>query len=97
VAALRRKFVANPRADLAREAAELKVVLRNGKVLEARVERCIGSAGVPIPDEQLTRKTRGQLESAYAPEVAARILEQAWAMPQAPRAAAICADLRQVN
>jgi 2-methylcitrate dehydratase PrpD len=93
VAALRRKFVATGRADLAREAAELRVVTNDGKVWSANVERCIGAAGVPIADADLSRKTQGQLESAYSVELGAQILAQAWKMAQAPRADAICALL----
>jgi 2-methylcitrate dehydratase PrpD len=97
VAALRRKFVAYPRADVAREAAQLRVLMRDGRVLTTSVERCIGAEGVPISDDDLSRKTIGQLESAYAPATSRRILEQAWAMTDAPRADAMCEALRQVK
>ncbi|MCC6534073.1 MAG: MmgE/PrpD family protein [Burkholderiales bacterium] len=94
VAALRRKFVAAPRADVAREAAQLRVVLKTGKVLAASVERCIGSTGVPLSDDDLSRKTLGQLESAYGAEASRRILEQAWRMADAPSAGALCELLK---
>ncbi len=97
VAALRRKFAAAARADLPREAAEVRVSMKDGRVFTASVERCLGASGVPLPDEVLTAKTRGQLERAYSPELAERILEQAWAMAQATRADAICALLREVG
>jgi len=97
VAALRLKFVAHADAGVAREAARLRLVLTDGRVLTAAVERCVGSEGVPITDEELTRKTVGQLETAYAPEVARRILDQSWTMADAPQANAICEALRQVK
>jgi 2-methylcitrate dehydratase PrpD len=97
VAALRRKVVATGRADGAREAAHLRVVMKDKRVLNANVERCIGADGVPISDDALSRKTLGQLESAYSPAVSARILEQAWKMAEAPRADAICKVLREVK
>jgi 2-methylcitrate dehydratase PrpD len=97
VAALRRKFVAHPRADVAREAARLRVVMKDARVLTANVERCIGAEGVPVSDAELSRKTVGQLESAYSTATSQRILEQAWAMAGAPRADAICEALRQVK
>jgi 2-methylcitrate dehydratase PrpD len=94
VAALRRKFVATGRDDVTREAAELRLVMKNGRSMTAKVERCIGAAGVPIPDEDLSRKTQSQLDSAYVPAVGAQILEQAWTMAKAPRADALCTLLR---
>jgi 2-methylcitrate dehydratase PrpD len=97
VTALRRKFVATGRADVAREAAHLRVLMKDKRVLSANVERCIGADGAPISDDALSRKTLGQLESAYAPAVSARILEQAWKMAEAPRADAICKVLREVK
>jgi 2-methylcitrate dehydratase PrpD len=97
VTALRRKFVATGRADVAREAAHLRVLMKDKRVLSANVERCIGADGAPISDDALSRKTLGQLESAYAPAVSARILEQAWKMAEAPRADAICEVLRKVK
>ena len=89
--------VLGPLAERLEEAADLRVTLKNGRTLSAKVERCIGAAGVPIPDEELSRKTQGQLDAAYAPAVAAQILQQAWAMASAPRADAFCALLRQVR
>lgn len=97
VAALRRKIVATPRDDMAREAADLRVVLKGGKALSARVEHCIGSAGRPIPDEDLVRKTRGQLQMGYADDVTQRIVDQLWRMAEAPRADALCALLKQTR
>ncbi|MGH8637712.1 MAG: hypothetical protein ACREUZ_11325, partial [Burkholderiales bacterium] len=72
-------------------------VLQGGAELTAQVERCIGSAGVPISDDDLARKTRGQLETAYAADVSAQILDEAWTMARQPRADRICAWLGQVH
>lgn len=94
VAALRRKFVAHPRDDIAREAADVKVTLKGGQVLEASVKQCIGSAGRPIPDEDLSHKTRGQLRLAYPDDVAERILDAAWKIAERPRADSITEYLR---
>jgi len=94
VAALRRKFVAHPRDDIAREAADVKVTLKGGQVLEASVKQCIGSAGRPIPDEDLSHKTRGQLRLAYPDDVAERILDAAWNIAERPRADSITEYLR---
>lgn len=85
VAALRKKVVAIGAEAMGREAADLRVTLRGGKTLSARIERCVGSAGVPVSDEDLTRKTRGQLETAYDADTCERIIEHCWQMAEAPR------------
>jgi hypothetical protein len=95
VAALRRKFVAMPRAEVAREAAQLRVLMRGGQVYSASTEHCIGAHGVPISDDDLSGKTTSQLESVYSPALSARVLQQAWKMAQAPRADGLCELLRQ--
>jgi 2-methylcitrate dehydratase PrpD len=97
IAALRRRFVATARPDLPREAAHLRVVLKDGADITAQVERCIGSAGVPISDDDLARKTRDQLETAYAADVSGQILDEAWTMARSPRADRICALLAKVR
>jgi 2-methylcitrate dehydratase PrpD len=97
VASLRRKVVATARDDVAREACNARVVLKGGKALTASVERCIGSTGRPISDDDLTRKTRGQLQMAYANDVSEQIIEQSWRMADAPRADALCTLLQKVR
>ncbi len=96
VAALRRKVVATGTDAMGREAADLRVTLKGGKILNARIERCIGSAGVPISDEDLTRKTRGQLQTAYDDATCERIIEQCWKMAEAARTATLFELLKAV-
>ena len=97
VATLRKKFVSTGRADMAREAADLKVILRGNRVLRATVEKCIGSAGVPLADDDITRKTRGQLQTVYSDETTERIIEQCWRMTETPRVDTLCALLQKVR
>lgn len=97
VAALRRKVVATGRDDVAREAADVRVTLKGGRTLTAKVERCIGSTGVPISDEDLTRKTRGQLQTAYADATCEQIIEQCWRMAEASRTDPFIALLKNVK
>jgi len=94
VGALRRKVVGKAREDIAREAAVMRMTLRDGTVLQARVDRCIGAAGWPLSDEDITRKTRGQLQTVYPDDVSERILEDAWKMCDLPRADALCARMK---
>lgn len=97
VAALRRKVVGHARDDVAREAATVEVTLKDGTTLCASVAQCIGSAGRPIPDDDLSHKTRGQLRLAYPDDVAERILAAAWDMPASARADTIGAHLKNVR
>ena len=97
VAALRKKMVAIACNDMAREAADVRILLKGNRVLAASVQKCIGSAGMPIADDDITRKTLGQLQCAYSDETAERIVEQCWHMTEAPRADALCALLQKVR
>lgn len=96
IAALRKKVTALGRDDVAREAADVRVTFKDGKTLAARVERCIGAEGAPISDEDLTRKTRGQLQTAYDDATSERIIEQCWRLAETARPDALIALLKNV-
>jgi len=96
IAALRKKVTAIGRDDIAREAADVRVTFKDGKTLAARVERCIGAEGAPISGEDLTRKTRGQLQTAYDDAICERIIEQCWKMAETARADALIGLLKNV-
>ena len=96
VSALRLKIVASGRDDVGREAAMARVILRGGKVLEANVEQCIGSAGHPIADADLTRKTRGQLQTVYNDATSEKIIDAAWNIVEAARTDTLFALLQGV-
>lgn len=97
IAALRKKVTAIGREDVAREAADVRVTFKDGRTLAARVERCIGAEGVPISDEDLTRKTRGQLQAAYDDATCERIIEQCWQLARTARPDALIALLKNVT
>jgi len=97
ISALRKKVVAVGREDMPREAAELAVTFEDGRTLRSRIDRCIGSAGVPVTDEDLSRKTRGQLQGAYDDATCERIVELCWQMAEAPDADALVAQLKRAN
>ena len=97
VSALRLKVVADGREDIDREAARARVLLRDGTVHESSVARCIGAAGRPIGDDDISRKTLGQLQTVYADVDSGRILEDAWHITKAPRMQAFCDLLRRVR
>lgn len=96
VSALRLKIVADGRDDVDREAAQARVVLKDATVHEASVARCIGAAGRPIADEDITRKTRGQLQTVFADRQTERIIEEAWRIVNAPRTNEFCRLLGDV-
>ena len=97
IGALRHKVVADGRDDVDREAAKVRITLRDGTVREASVARCIGAAGRPIGDEDITRKTRGQLQTVYTDGITERIIESAWRIVDAPRTEAFCRLLGDVT
>ena len=97
VSALRLKIVADGRDDVDREAARARVLLRDGTVHEASIARCIGAAGRPIADQDITRKTRGQLQTAFSNAESERIIEAAWRITKAPRMEAFCDLLKRVS
>lgn len=76
--ALRHRIVATPRADLGREAAVARVVLKGGRTLSETVTHCRGSEGRPLTDEDIGVKTLDQLGTVYAAEAAKRIVAAGW-------------------
>lgn len=97
IAALRKKVAATGREDMPREAAALAVTFKDGRTLRARIDRCIGSAGVPITDDDLTRKTRGQLQGPYDEATCERIVELCWQIAEAPDVDPLFAQLKRAN
>jgi len=90
VSALRRKVSLHSDAAIGREAARARVVLRDGRVLEADILRCRGSAGRPLTDEDLSDKTRGQLLTVFSSDASERILAECWRIEESPRVDALC-------
>lgn len=92
VAELRRKVVATVDAGLGREAANARIVLKGGTQVENRVAHCRGSAGRPMSDADITDKTRGQLQIAFPPAAADKLLAECWRIESCPRVDALCAQ-----
>ncbi len=97
VADLRRKIVATTDASVGRESASVRVTLKGGRTLEARVQHCRGSIGRPMTDDDITLKTRGQLRIAYADGNAEQILAESWRIASYPRVDALCKLLAAVK
>ena len=93
VSRLRRKVVHTSTGNMPWEAADVRVLLRDGKQLQGSVQHCRGSAGRPLTDADITEKTRGQLRTAYPDAAAERILAQAWRIEECPRVDQFCLAL----
>jgi 2-methylcitrate dehydratase PrpD len=93
VSSLRRKVVYTATESMPREATNVRVLLKDGKQLQASVQHCRGSAGRPLTDEDITEKTRGQLRTAFPDAAAERILAQSWHIEECLRVDAFCKEL----
>jgi 2-methylcitrate dehydratase PrpD len=93
LAELRRKVTVTACPDIGREAARARVILKNGKRMEAAVQDCIGSEGRPMTDHEISEKTAAQLRQVFAPDVAAQITAACWAIEPAPRVDTLCQRL----
>ena len=92
VSRLRRKVVHTATDSMPWEAANVRVLLRDGKQFQGSVQHCRGSTGRPLADEDITEKARGQLLTAYPDAAAERILGQAWRIEEFPRVDSFCRE-----
>ena len=93
IGALRRKVTFTNDDTVGREAAHVRVTLKNGTVLEASELHCRGSVARPLNDDDISQKTRGQLQTVYTRDKAEQLLAQCWQMEACPDAAAFCKTL----
>ncbi|MSP97374.1 MAG: MmgE/PrpD family protein [Betaproteobacteria bacterium] len=93
VSRLRRKVVYTATESMPWVAANVRVLLKDGKQLQASVQHCRGSAARPLTDDDVTAKARGQLRTAYPDATAERILAQSWRIEECPRVDAFCKEL----
>ena len=96
VGALRGRIELKSDASVGREAADVRVVLTDGTIMQSSIKHCRGSAGRPMTDDDLSVKTRGQLRIAYADDTAERILAESWRIAEYPLVGPFCAHLGAV-
>jgi len=84
-------------AGLGREAAAARIILEDGRKLEASVAHCRGSVGRPLTDADITDKTRGQLQTVFPAVAAESILAECWRIEEYPRVDALCGHLATTN
>jgi len=94
VAAMRHKVKFTGDEKIGREAARVRVTFKGGKVLEAAVENCRGSVKRPLSDEDITTKTRAQLQMVYPAATAEKILDQSWRIADCASTGDYCSLLR---
>ena len=95
ISGLRRKVTFTNDDNVGREAAHLRVTLKDGTTLKADVLHCRGSVKRPLNDDDISIKTLGQLQSIYPNGIAAHILAQSWAIENCARIDAFCKTLAQ--
>jgi 2-methylcitrate dehydratase PrpD len=93
IANLRRKIVLKGDASVGREAAQARVLLRDGRTLEERVLHCRGSEGRPMTDEDISVKTLAQLQLVFDRRTSEDILARSWAIRDYPKVDALCRKL----
>lgn len=84
VGALRRRVVATADPAVGREAAGVRVVHKNGGIAQASVIHCRGSIGRPLTDDDISAKTRLQLQAAFSDDAAEKILAECWRIEKYP-------------
>ena len=94
---MRSKVVLHSDDAIGREAAHARVILSDGRVLKADVARCRGSAGRPLTDDDLSAKTRGQLQLVYSAGASERILAECWRIADYPRVDTLCGLLAEAK
>ncbi len=83
MAALRLKVIATADPKTAREAAHVKVVMKDGKVFEAHCDNALGTQARPMTDADISEKTRLQLEIVFDKAKAQRVVDDCWHITEA--------------
>jgi 2-methylcitrate dehydratase PrpD len=78
IAALRAKVVAHADERIGREAARVKVTMKDGRSFEAHCQHALSTPQNPMTDTHIADKTRLQMEIAYGKEKARRVADDCW-------------------
>jgi len=89
VIALRERVRAEVDHTMDEDAAVVRITLRNGRIVEKRVEHTIGSLAHPMSDADLEAKFRGLCGPILAAEQIAMLIDACWRLDQANRLGAI--------
>ncbi|WP_114965052.1 MmgE/PrpD family protein [Alkalilacustris brevis] len=80
VVALRSKIEAESNPNCHEAEVEIEVTLTDGSTSRLHVERAIGSAEVPLTDEQINTKFTKQSELVVGAAITGQLLEKSWAL-----------------
>ena len=83
VLALRERVRAEVDKTIDEDAAVVKITLKDGTILERRVEHSIGSLAHPMSDTDLEAKFRGLCEPMLAHEAIEALIAACWQLDQA--------------
>jgi 2-methylcitrate dehydratase PrpD len=84
IAALRAKVAARADDAVAREAAYVKVVMKDGRTFEAHCKHALSTPENPMTDVHISEKTRLQLEIVFDKAKSQRIVDDCWRIPEMP-------------
>jgi 2-methylcitrate dehydratase PrpD len=91
VVALRDRVRANTERSIPEDAAEIRITLNNGRVLETKVEHAIGSLARPMSDADLDAKFRALCAPILSSGAAEEVLQACWNLDRAVNAGALAA------
>ena len=94
IVALRRKVVATPQAGIDEAAADVTVILKDGRKLHAAVEHAIGSLEKPMSDADLEAKFHGLADSVIGAAKARALIDSCWKLAAAKDVRAVCEGAR---
>ena len=97
IASVRPRVSARIDDSLRREAAQVRVSLRDGTVLQANVVDCLGSENRPMTDAEIDRKFRGQVQLVWPADEIDGLSRWAWSITEIPDVGAEAARLRYPN
>jgi 2-methylcitrate dehydratase PrpD len=83
IAALRAKVMAHADEKTGREAAQVKVTMKDGRVLEAHCRHALSTPENPMTDDHISEKTRLQMEIVFDKHKARRVTDNCWHIQQA--------------
>ena len=78
IAALRAKVVAHADDHIGREAARVKVTMKDGRAFDAYCQHALSTPQNPMTDKHIADKTRLQMEIAFGKDKAQRVADECW-------------------
>lgn len=84
---LRRLIELNTTTEFAWDGAAVRIMLKDGRSLELRIDHCIGSPKAPMSDSDIEEKFVGQASLAIGRERASALAEDCWNIEQIASAA----------